>query len=297
MPGSPSQPEVIIADGGSCDATALIAQKCAGVQVLRVDQGRGAQLNAAADAASGHWLLFLHADCTLPQDYFEALSSATQPRHLSRWQRLRREQATPRWGCFAALQTGCASMAAVQWGVKLRTSVLGTPYGDQGLFCHRSAFHQVRACIHAARARAQSCSQRWRDTMGIASGKSVHICALSDRQHFHFCMCVGAQVRGMAISGRPGVGAIDEVLLWQARDRAFANAHVGAAVALLWCCTHDDDQSMCAGRLCSGCACGCSAPILHASKAQVRKLNVVIQRRCCQVLRWPDPFKNMHCPS
>ena len=52
--------EVIIADGGSRDATCEIADG-AGCHVLTSTQPRGARLKAAADAARGPWLLFLAA--------------------------------------------------------------------------------------------------------------------------------------------------------------------------------------------------------------------------------------------
>ncbi len=56
--------EVIIADGGSRDATCEIADG-AGCRVLTSTQPRGARLKAAADAARGPWLLFL-APGTVP---------------------------------------------------------------------------------------------------------------------------------------------------------------------------------------------------------------------------------------
>ncbi|MCG8440406.1 MAG: glycosyltransferase, partial [Caulobacterales bacterium] len=56
--------EVIIADGGSDDATLAIADDT-GCRVTRCERGRGAQLAAGAKASSGRWLLFLHADTLL----------------------------------------------------------------------------------------------------------------------------------------------------------------------------------------------------------------------------------------
>jgi glycosyltransferase involved in cell wall biosynthesis len=146
VPSATVQPQVIVADGGSSDCTVAEASHCGGanVLVLAVEGGRGAQLNAAADEAAGQWLLFLHADCTLPKNYFGELAAATTHRKLTPWQRLWREQCEPRWGCFETFQTGCARMAAVQWGVKQRTRIFGTPYGDQGLFCWKDTFHKVR---------------------------------------------------------------------------------------------------------------------------------------------------------
>ena len=50
--------EVIVADAGSRDATAAIADE-AGCRVLMSTQPRGARLKAAAAVARGPWLLFL----------------------------------------------------------------------------------------------------------------------------------------------------------------------------------------------------------------------------------------------
>jgi glycosyltransferase involved in cell wall biosynthesis len=52
--------EVIVADGGSSDASAEIGDG-AGCRVLVSTGPRGARLKAAADAAHGHWLMFLQA--------------------------------------------------------------------------------------------------------------------------------------------------------------------------------------------------------------------------------------------
>ena len=57
--------EVIVADAGSVDETAVIATD-GGAIFLEAQKGRGRQLAAGAGAAAGDWLLFLHAD-TQPQ--------------------------------------------------------------------------------------------------------------------------------------------------------------------------------------------------------------------------------------
>jgi len=56
--------EVIVADGGSRDATLEIAQ-AAGARVVHAPRGRGAQKNAGAAVARAAYLLFLHADSWL----------------------------------------------------------------------------------------------------------------------------------------------------------------------------------------------------------------------------------------
>lgn len=56
--------EIIIGDGGSSDATRSVADEH-GALFISARRGRGAQMNAAAEPASGDYLLFLHADSRL----------------------------------------------------------------------------------------------------------------------------------------------------------------------------------------------------------------------------------------
>jgi glycosyltransferase involved in cell wall biosynthesis len=56
--------EVLLADGGSQDDTAVVAD-VAGCKFLRLDRPLGQRLRAAAAAARGPWLLFLRPGSTL----------------------------------------------------------------------------------------------------------------------------------------------------------------------------------------------------------------------------------------
>jgi len=64
--------EVIVADGGSEDATVSLAT-AAGAHVVYGLRGRGSQLGAGAVQATGDILLFLHADTRLPAVAFDLL--------------------------------------------------------------------------------------------------------------------------------------------------------------------------------------------------------------------------------
>src|SRR6202051_4715708 len=57
--------EIVVADGGSCDCTARLAEPFAD-RVITVRRGRAAAMNAGAALGAGDALLFLHADTTLP---------------------------------------------------------------------------------------------------------------------------------------------------------------------------------------------------------------------------------------
>lgn len=61
---APGADELIVADGGSTDATAAAVAK-AGARFVAAPRGRGAQMNAGARTASSPFLLFLHADSEL----------------------------------------------------------------------------------------------------------------------------------------------------------------------------------------------------------------------------------------
>ena len=60
--------EIIVADGGSADTTRLVAEEC-GAAFVTARRGRGAQMNTAAGVASGDYLLFLHADSRIDDQY------------------------------------------------------------------------------------------------------------------------------------------------------------------------------------------------------------------------------------
>lgn len=66
--------ELIVADGGSRDATCALAQ-ARGARVVQGPRGRGSQLAAGAQCARCDVLVFLHADNRLPPGALRALRS------------------------------------------------------------------------------------------------------------------------------------------------------------------------------------------------------------------------------
>jgi rSAM/selenodomain-associated transferase 2 len=124
--------EIIVADGGSRDATIAIAE-AAGARVVTAPRGRGAQLAAGAAAASGDWLFFLHAD-TRPEPGW----AADIARFLG--DPLNRERA----GYFAyRLDDASAAARRLERIVAWRSRVLGLPYGDQGLVLARAFYRAL----------------------------------------------------------------------------------------------------------------------------------------------------------
>ncbi len=70
----PEVREIVVADGGSTDATVSLA-KAAGCLVTHGQPGRGLQLRSGAGRATGDFLLFLHADTWVPPNAGQALLS------------------------------------------------------------------------------------------------------------------------------------------------------------------------------------------------------------------------------
>src|SRR5581483_6307593 len=110
---------IVVADGGSRDGTARIAS-AAGALVIDAPRGRGSQLASGAAAASGDWLLFLHADCR-PGPGWDAAVAAF----------IAAPGAAGRAGYFAFALDG-PSLAArrLERVVRWRCRLLALPYGD-----------------------------------------------------------------------------------------------------------------------------------------------------------------------
>ena len=123
--------DVVIVDGGSDDEIEEIAD-ATGATFLKAPPGRGGQLRAGAEAARGDWLLFLHADTALSDDWLDAARAHIgEGAGAAGWFRL-------------AFDGGDGERAArfVAGWANLR-SRFGLPYGDQGLLIHRSLYRAI----------------------------------------------------------------------------------------------------------------------------------------------------------
>jgi rSAM/selenodomain-associated transferase 2 len=129
----PGVHEVVVADGGSRDRTAEIVRDAGTARLVRAPRGRGAQLNAGAQAATGEVLLFLHADARLPAEAPARIAEAL---------------ADPRvgWGAFW-IRTSAEGLpgwpARWLWLADLRSRYSRLPYGDQALFVRREVFERA----------------------------------------------------------------------------------------------------------------------------------------------------------
>lgn len=122
--------EVIVADGGSPDGTASLAQR-AGATVVVAPRGRGAQLHRGALEAKGDALLFLHADATLPPEARQAIQTAlSEPGAVGGNFHLRFVPETPAARLFT-------------WVNDARRRWLSIYYGDSAIFMRHSAYDQL----------------------------------------------------------------------------------------------------------------------------------------------------------
>ena len=138
--------KIIVVDGGSSDKTTEVARKT-GAEVIRAERGRGKQMNAGARRASGEYLIFLHADSTLPEDYAQIIARDFERRSYQKG-------TMAEWGAFAFKMSDDANgrdrnvgatfrRRVVEIGTNLRSAVFGVPYGDQGLVIKRETFNAV----------------------------------------------------------------------------------------------------------------------------------------------------------
>ena len=119
--------EVILVDGGSTDATPVMAGPWVD-RVLYAPAGRARQMNAGAQAANGQVLWFLHADSSIPAsaDVYVLDSVA------------------PAWGRFDIRLSGDRLLLRSVAGLmNLRSCITGIATGDQGLFVSRLLFDRV----------------------------------------------------------------------------------------------------------------------------------------------------------
>lgn len=124
--------DVIVADGGSADASTAIA-KDRGATVLGGERGRGPQLAAGAASAAGDWFLFLHADTRLgPGWREEAARFMGDPANRDRVAVFR-----------FALDDGSRGARRVEWGVHRRARWFGLPFGDQALLISRELYDRL----------------------------------------------------------------------------------------------------------------------------------------------------------
>jgi rSAM/selenodomain-associated transferase 2 len=121
--------ELVLADGGSSDATPTLARPWVDA-VVDAPRGRALQMNAGAARARADALLFLHADTRLPPMGDELVLQALAGGAC--------------WGRFDVRIEGRPWMLRVVAALmNLRSRASGIATGDQAIFATREAFERV----------------------------------------------------------------------------------------------------------------------------------------------------------
>lgn len=120
--------EVILADGGSRDATVERARPLCD-RVVEAPRGRARQMNAGAALAAGEGIVFLHADTRLPPDALRLVERALE---------------SAPWGRFdVAIDSARPMLRVVSAMMNWRSRATGIATGDQAIFVRAGAFRQL----------------------------------------------------------------------------------------------------------------------------------------------------------
>jgi rSAM/selenodomain-associated transferase 2 len=123
--------EIIVSDGGSGDDTVAVA-KAFGARVMACGRGRGVQIRAAAETATGDVLLILHADAALQQGVTERIIGAlTADRGAA-------------GGCFGMQFTDANFAQRIIAALNnLKAALTGISFGDQAQFVRAEAMGRI----------------------------------------------------------------------------------------------------------------------------------------------------------
>ncbi|MDD3295270.1 MAG: TIGR04283 family arsenosugar biosynthesis glycosyltransferase [Geobacteraceae bacterium] len=117
--------EVIVVDG---DPKGTTISTISDTRVIRLSapQGRGYQLSAGVEIASGAIILMLHADSRLPANAIASIRDAVTR--------------GADWGAFRlGIDNGRMAFRLIERAVDLRCGLFSLPYGDQGIFATTKA--------------------------------------------------------------------------------------------------------------------------------------------------------------
>lgn len=120
--------EVVVADGGSSDATARLSRE-KGARLVVSEPGRGLQLRAGAEKATGNTLLFLHADTRPPCDVASQIRRALEAGYAG--------------GNFRLRYPGGGALGRWLEILVLIYRRIGRYYGDSGIFVRRAVYERV----------------------------------------------------------------------------------------------------------------------------------------------------------
>ena len=120
--------EIIIVDCGSEDKTIDIANIYGAKVCISKEKNRGLQLDMGAKYSKGDWLIFLHADTRLTNDWFEKTNS------------LLKGNKNRIYYFKFKINHKKIIYRVLEILVNIRSKYFKQPYGDQGLIMHRNIY-------------------------------------------------------------------------------------------------------------------------------------------------------------
>lgn len=124
--------EVVVANGDAADESTMgLRATHPAVRWIDSEPGRGRQMNAGAGMAFGRWLLFLHADARLDEQWLTVIEEAdARPAIVG--------------GAFRLAIVSSRRMARlIEAGVSARVHWLRLAYGDQAFFVRHDMFETI----------------------------------------------------------------------------------------------------------------------------------------------------------
>jgi len=122
--------ELIVVDGGSLDNTQQLAKPLVDMLFLS-EPGRAKQMNKGAMQSQGRLLLFLHADCRLPEEAHQLLIELTERIEV--------------WGRFDVRLDGTQGVfRVIETLMNWRSRLSGIMTGDQAIFVSSQLFKKVQ---------------------------------------------------------------------------------------------------------------------------------------------------------
>jgi rSAM/selenodomain-associated transferase 2 len=167
-------------DGGSSDRTREEARAHCAV-VIEAPMGRARQMNVGAQYASGEYLIFLHADTLLPENWAESVRQALKKTEVL-------------GGAFSLRIDGhFFGLRIVEALANLRSHRFSMPYGDQAIFVRAMDFRELggfpdipimedfefmrrlgrRGRVHILTERVVTSCRRWK-TLGILRTTAIN---------------------------------------------------------------------------------------------------------------------------
>jgi rSAM/selenodomain-associated transferase 2 len=142
---NPQPHEIIFVDGPSKDETSCMIGKKGYRLIKSVGKGRSLQMNEGAFQATGHLLVFLHADTFVPRNLVEIVSSTLDESRitLAGFTSIMRGSNKTRW--FITFQNWMKTYVGALFYSPIRCICHGFRllFGDQVMFCRKEDFVKV----------------------------------------------------------------------------------------------------------------------------------------------------------